>query len=211
MHFALCLVAAFCLVLPAQAQVVNPFDPSKMAVTQYKIDGWQIEQGLSQNTVQSVFQAKDGYLWVGTGGGVACFEGIRFATFEDSEVLEIATRPISGFMEDAEGRLWIGHSRGATTYRNRAGDFAARIGGEEFIVLIPGADRAAAAAFAESLRAACEARAIAHPASPVAPVVTLSLGVAAAVPTAESNALALVAEADAALYSAKKFGRNRVR
>lgn len=94
---------------------------------------------------------------------------------------------------------------------HRAGDFAARYGGEEFIVLLPGADAAAAAAFGERLRRACEAEAIPHPASPVAPVVTISVGVASRVPVAGDSAMALVAEADAALYRAKQDGRNRVR
>jgi diguanylate cyclase (GGDEF)-like protein len=94
---------------------------------------------------------------------------------------------------------------------NRAGDFAARYGGEEFMVLIPGLDHAAATAYAEMLRQACEARAIPHPASPVASVVTISLGVAAHIPSDQVSVEALIAEADAALYRAKKEGRNRVR
>jgi diguanylate cyclase (GGDEF)-like protein len=94
---------------------------------------------------------------------------------------------------------------------HRAGDFAARYGGEEFIVLLPGSDAAAAAAFGERLRQACEAAALPHPASPVAPVVTLSVGVASRVPAAGEAPMALVAEADAALYRAKQDGRNRVR
>jgi diguanylate cyclase (GGDEF)-like protein len=92
----------------------------------------------------------------------------------------------------------------------RAGDLAARYGGEEFVVLMPGADHAAATAFAESLRAACEARAIAHPASSVGPVVTISLGVASCIPFEDMSPSYLFAEADAALYRAKQAGRNRV-
>jgi diguanylate cyclase (GGDEF)-like protein len=93
---------------------------------------------------------------------------------------------------------------------SRAGDLAARYGGEEFMVLIPGLDHAGALAYAEMLRQACETRAIPHPASPVGPVVTISVGVAARVPSKELSVAALVAEADAALYRAKKAGRNRV-
>jgi diguanylate cyclase (GGDEF)-like protein len=93
----------------------------------------------------------------------------------------------------------------------RAGDLAARYGGEEFVVLIPGTDHAGALSIAESLRSACEARAIAHPNSPVGPVVTISLGVASCIPSDDISPTFLVSEADAALYRAKLEGRNRVR
>ncbi|HYC38039.1 MAG TPA: two-component regulator propeller domain-containing protein [Usitatibacter sp.] len=112
------LVVALVAALPAAAQTVDPVDPSRMAVTQYRIDGWQSEHGLPLNTVQSMYQTRDGYLWVGTGGGLTRFDGIRFATFEGSSVPELASRPIFGFLEDREGYLWIGHSRGATRYRD---------------------------------------------------------------------------------------------
>jgi diguanylate cyclase (GGDEF)-like protein len=92
----------------------------------------------------------------------------------------------------------------------RAGDLAARYGGEEIVFLMPGADHAAAMTMAERLRTACEALAKPHPTSLVSPVVTISLGVASCIPSADSSAEFLVAQADAALYRAKKAGRNRV-
>jgi diguanylate cyclase (GGDEF)-like protein len=93
----------------------------------------------------------------------------------------------------------------------RAGDLAARYGGEEFIVLLPGADGTAALQVAETLRARCEALAIPHPDSPSGPLVTLSLGVAACLPSvAGASVEDLMARADAALYRAKQGGRNRV-
>jgi diguanylate cyclase (GGDEF)-like protein len=93
-------------------------EPPRLDVNQYKIDGWQTEHGLPQTTVQSMFQSRDGALWVGTGGGLARFDGVRFTTFETAPVSEIASRPIFGFMEDAEGWVWIGHSRGASRYKD---------------------------------------------------------------------------------------------
>lgn len=92
----------------------------------------------------------------------------------------------------------------------RAGDLAARYGGEEMVFLMPGADLAEAMAMAENLRIACEALALPHPTSPVKPVVTISLGVASCIPSADSSAQLLLAQADAALYRAKESGRNRV-
>ncbi len=90
-------------------------DPTQ-TLTQYKIDGWQTEQGLPLNTVQSLLQTRDGYLWVGTAGGLARFDGVRFTTYESPQVAELSSRPIFGLMEDAQGRLWVGHSKGAAIY-----------------------------------------------------------------------------------------------
>ncbi len=87
--------------------------------------------------------------------------------------------------------------------------FAARYGGEEFSLLLPGADAEAALAAAEQLRRTVEDLAIAHAAAPRG-CVTVSVGVAALRPAPGENAQALVEAADAALYAAKRQGRNTV-
>lgn len=92
----------------------------------------------------------------------------------------------------------------------RAGEFVARYGGEEFAVLLPGASRAAALATAEKVRASAEALGLLHPASTVAPVVTVSVGVAWVAPGSGGTAAGLLYAADRALYRAKQNGRNRV-
>jgi diguanylate cyclase (GGDEF)-like protein len=91
----------------------------------------------------------------------------------------------------------------------RAGDVVARYGGEEFAVLLPDTDGPGAAALAERIRSAIEARGIAHPATPRS--VTVSIGVATVNGTEDGDPSALVRAADAALYQAKRDGRNRVR
>ena len=91
----------------------------------------------------------------------------------------------------------------------RGGDLVARYGGEEFVVLLPGCELAEALARAEEGRLAVEGLAIEHEGSPLGRI-TLSLGVAALVPTAEVAAEVLFAAADTNLYRAKSEGRNRV-
>ncbi len=83
----------------------------------------------------------------------------------------------------------------------RAEDRACRIGGEEFALLLPGADERAAAIVAERVRRDVQTRA------PAAGPVTISLGVAA---SRGDDGQALLAAADARLYAAKEAGRNRV-
>ncbi|MBP2300229.1 diguanylate cyclase [Azospirillum picis] len=92
----------------------------------------------------------------------------------------------------------------------RPGDLVARYGGEEFVCLLPETDRAGAAAVAESFRAGVAERGIPHQQSPVAPHVTISLGVATTVPTADDGHEILAQTADRLLYQAKRAGRNCV-
>ncbi len=91
----------------------------------------------------------------------------------------------------------------------RAGELVARIGGEEFAVLLPGVDQTGALAAGERLRRAVAAQAIPHAASDNASHVTLSVGVAALDESADTFDT-LFDQADQALYRAKSQGRNRV-
>jgi diguanylate cyclase (GGDEF)-like protein len=86
----------------------------------------------------------------------------------------------------------------------------ARYGGEEFVLLLPGRTLEEAIAQGEALRRAVAEEALVHPASPLAPHVTISVGVAALQPSAEASPEQLVAAADRAMYAAKTGGRDRV-
>jgi diguanylate cyclase (GGDEF)-like protein/PAS domain S-box-containing protein len=93
----------------------------------------------------------------------------------------------------------------------RPADLAARYGGEEFAAILPNTSLEGARFVAERIRAAVEARQLAHAESGVGPWVTLSLGVAAASPEDRSDSgHALIEAADARLYRSKEAGRNRV-
>jgi diguanylate cyclase (GGDEF)-like protein len=92
----------------------------------------------------------------------------------------------------------------------RAEDLIARYGGEEFALLLPGSDLRAAEAIAEQLRQTVLDLQIENKNSPVAQIVTMSIGVASVVPVHGDDARELLAAADSALYQAKRNGRNRV-
>lgn len=97
-----------------------------------------------------------------------------------------------------------------TRVSRRAQDLPARYGGEEFVVLLPHTDLDHACVLAEEIRRDVQGLAIEHHYSAAAPVVTVSLGVAAFVPDKERQADDLVRLADQALYAAKDAGRNRI-
>lgn len=93
----------------------------------------------------------------------------------------------------------------------RTTDFASRYGGEEFVLVLPATDEQGALTVAEKIRCRVEALAIPHEKSPLAGVVTVSIGVATIMPLRDSDAGLLMTAADQALYRAKTAGRNQVR
>lgn len=112
----------------------------------------------------------------------------------------------------------LGHHAGDTCLKSVAatlrevaeargdGSVVARIGGEEFAVLLPSADAGALAQLAEALRGAVAAKQFPHPAAPLGRV-SISLGAALARPAEAGDVL--IQRADAALYRAKAEGRDR--
>jgi len=94
-------------------------------------------------------------------------------------------------------------------HTKRTGDLAVRYGGEEFVLLLPNMDAASAYVLAEKIRNTVSQAAsdgiIRHPEHGI----TISLGVATAIPEEGNNPEVLVLEADKAMYEAKRAGRNQ--
>ena len=84
-----------------------------------------------------------------------------------------------------------------------AGDHAARYGGEEFVVLLPGLSESQAFIVGERIRSRVQDT------GETRDMVTVSIGVASVLPSADVMPNKLVAQADAALYQAKSRGRNQ--
>lgn len=93
---------------------------------------------------------------------------------------------------------------------SRPRDVLARFGGEEFVLVLPETDEPAAHHVAERCRQLVRQLRIAHAHSPVAPVLTVSIGVASVIPGAGDRALDFLDAVDKLLYKAKQGGRDRI-
>lgn len=99
------LLLLYATILKAQTQPFHGLDPAK-TMTQYVHEVWQIKDGLPQNSVQSIHQTPDGYLWFSTQEGVVRFDGVRFSIYAKKN---------SGFPEnycnslrvDQNGAVWV--------------------------------------------------------------------------------------------------------
>ena len=125
-------------------------------------------------------------------------------------------RPLSVLVLDLDGFKEVndrhGHDAGDAVLRAtartleaalRPGDLAGRLGGEEFLVLLPATASRAGWLVAERLRAAITAQSVEG-----APIITVSLGVAS-FPAHGASAAEILRAADSAMYDAKALGRNR--
>ncbi|MCX6122605.1 MAG: ATP-binding protein [Ignavibacteriales bacterium] len=90
---------------------VRGLDPS-IDISQYVLDVWTIENGLPHNTVDAIYQTREGYIWVGTFGGLALFDGVHFTVYDKGNTDGIKHNHISTFCEDVDGNLWIGTNGG---------------------------------------------------------------------------------------------------
>jgi len=108
------LLLGFLLLLWAGVPQSNGFP----ARSQFHITRWTTDQGLPQNTISTLVQTSDGYLWVGTPGGLLRFDGIRFVLFDRSNTPEMENENILSLAEDTGGALWIGTAGGVLIYRD---------------------------------------------------------------------------------------------
>src|SRR5262245_29764339 len=77
---------------------------------------------LPQVTFRGILQTRDGYLWIGTYGGLIRFDGVRSITFDVANTRALSSDVISVLYEDRSADLWIGTDDGGLN-RHRTGEF----------------------------------------------------------------------------------------
>jgi ligand-binding sensor domain-containing protein/two-component sensor histidine kinase len=107
-----CVVCAAVLLAP-QARALDPHK----RLTQYSHSSWSQAHGLPQDTVRSLGQTSDGFLWVGTDEGLARFDGYDFVVFDKTHS-DIPSNGIQSLAGTPDGSLWIATRAGMTRYKD---------------------------------------------------------------------------------------------
>ncbi|MBO0902262.1 PleD family two-component system response regulator [Jiella sonneratiae] len=204
--------AARALELGANDYVPRPIDRNELAARlRTQLRRKRYDEGLRQSLQQTIELAVTDpltglhnrrFLDIHLGRAAASGGGFALALFD----IDHFKRINDGFGHDAGDAVLREFARRLKA-ETRASDLACRFGGEEFAVLMPGADAATAAGVAERIRLAVSDAAF--PVDGEGLAVTVSAGVAVAEGPAE-GAAGILKRADTALYEAKRAGRNRI-
>jgi ligand-binding sensor domain-containing protein/signal transduction histidine kinase len=79
---------------------------------QYTRAVWKVQDGLPEDTVQALAETSDGYLWIGTTGGLTRFDGTRFVLYGLSEPHSTRVNSVFCLEPSRDGGLWIGTEGG---------------------------------------------------------------------------------------------------
>lgn len=84
-----------------------------------------VDDGLSQNTVWTMIQDKNGKMWIGTGDGLNRYDGYSFTTYYHTpdDSLSIANNGIRSLCTDEKGTIWIGTLVGLSSYNTETNNF----------------------------------------------------------------------------------------
>lgn len=90
--------------------ITLPLNLLSADIQNIKFDHITADDGLSQNTVEKIFQDSKGYIWIGTRDGLNKYDGLKFKIFrnERGDTNSLASNWVRAIEEDAEGKIWIG-------------------------------------------------------------------------------------------------------
>jgi len=77
------------------------------STSHFSVETLDTEKGLPEMSVFSVAQTRDGYLWLGTGDGLARFDGLRFKRYEEGDDVRLSGSKIVRLFEDSKHNLWV--------------------------------------------------------------------------------------------------------
>src|SRR5882672_8478845 len=83
-NYCWAVAAAWLWLLSSAFDLRADSNPVERAPPPFAINVWETDDGLPQNSVISMTQTRDGYLWLGTLNGLVRFDGIRFTVFDEN-------------------------------------------------------------------------------------------------------------------------------
>lgn len=102
---------------------VDAQQQTRLPLRDYFFETWNTRSGLPHNSINSLAQTQDGYLWIGTWEGLARFNGQEFKLFTRSEITDLPDSGIRALTPTSEGGLLIAGSRGGiSVYQHRQWD-----------------------------------------------------------------------------------------
>lgn len=125
------------------AMLLGAAVPGRTAAPEYSVRRLNGDDGLPQDAVTCLAQSANGYLWIGTGFGLARFDGAKITVFDRFNTAALVSDAVTALTEDGSGSLWIGTTRGLVLHRQ--GDFSnrtqlAHLPHERIAALLPAAD-----------------------------------------------------------------------
>ncbi|MBS3798077.1 diguanylate cyclase [Pseudoalteromonas sp. BDTF-M6] len=84
------------------------------SITDYVVKQWNTRNGLPSQSLKSVTQDNQGYIWVGTQFGLSRFDGDHFTNFNEQNSNFLNSNAINKLLIDKEGLLWIGTKKGVS-------------------------------------------------------------------------------------------------
>jgi ligand-binding sensor domain-containing protein/signal transduction histidine kinase len=88
-------------------------------LTQYNSESWTTENGLPTNSLLSICQTSDGYLWIASYDGLVRFDGHEFKVFNKKNTDEFTSNTIRKLAEGKNGYLWMAtQGNGLVSYKN---------------------------------------------------------------------------------------------
>ncbi len=106
------LIALLLLCFPALA-----LDPS-LHISQYAHTAWRVQDGAFNGTPHAITQTADGYLWIGTEGGLVRFDGVRFTPWTSPDGQKLPSNRVDSLLGATDGSLWIGTGTGLARFTN---------------------------------------------------------------------------------------------
>ncbi len=94
-----------------------------------RFDQLNVEDGLSQNTVNCILKDSRGYLWIGTNDGLNRYDGYQFTVFRNdkNDEYSLSDNKVYTLLESQDGRLWVGTRDGLNVYDRTTGQFRRRL------------------------------------------------------------------------------------